>query len=489
MAFLRRSLTGVLLMALTLGLLAAAANSVYHAVVAMLSDAPGGPPVREAVVAVETVRVATGTEVPVTEVFGQILSHRTLDIRASAPGRIVDLSPAFRDGGRVAAGEVLARIDPTDFEAALALARADLAEAGAELRDAERAAVLAQDDLAVAEEQAALRAQALQRQRDLNERRVGSDTLVEASALDAAAARQLVVSRKQALQDAEARIDRARTAVDRMEIAVTTAGRRLAETEIRARFDGVLSDVAVVEGGLVAQNEELARLVDPAALEVGFRLSTAQYARLLTEARVLRDAAVEVVLETAGFELQSAGRIDREGAVVGEGLTGREVFARLTDPAGFRPGDIVTVRVREAPITDVARLPARAVGGGGSVLVVDADDRLAERPVEVLREQGDTVIARVPDLDGAEIVALRTPMIGAGIKVRPMPRAEAPAPALAAAEPDRMITLTPERRARLIAFVQASTGMAEPDRSRVLAILANDRVPAGIVRQLESQGG
>jgi len=52
-----------------------------------------------------------------------------------------------------------------------------------------------------------------------------------------------------------------------------------------------------------------------------------------------------------------------------------------------------------------------------------------------------------------------------------------------------MITLTPERRARLIAAVQASTDLAEPDRSRVLAILANDRVPAGIVRQLEGAGG
>lgn len=486
MAFLRRSLTGVLLMALTLGLLTAAANSVYRAVVAMLSDAPAGPPVREAVVAVETVRVTTGTEVPVIEVFGRILSHRTLDVRASAPGRIVDLAPGFRDGGRVAAGDLLARIDPTDFAADVALARADLAEAAAELRDAERAVALARDDLSVAEEQEALRAQALQRQRDLNARKVGSDTLVEAAALDAAAARQLVVSRKQALQEAGARIDRARTAVDRMQIAVTTAERRLADTEIRARFGGVLSDVAVVEGGLVAQNEELARLVDPAALEVGFRLSTAQYARLLTEARVLRDAPVEVVLETAGYDLRTTGRIEREGAVVGEGLTGREVFARLADPAGFRPGDIVTVRVREAPIDQVARLPARAVAAG-SVLVVAAGERLAERPVEVLREEGDTVIARGADLDGAEIVALRTPMIGAGIKVRPMPRAEPPA--LAATEADPMITLTPERRARLIAVVQASTRMAEPDRSRVLAILANDRVPAGIVRQLEGTGG
>lgn len=489
MAFLRRSLTGVLLMALTLGLLVAAANSVYRSVVAMLLETPPGTPARETVQAVETVRVATGTETPVIEVFGDILSHRTLDVRASAPGRIVDLAAQFRDGGRVEAGDLLARIDPSDFKADVALAGADLAEAAAELRDAERAATLAKDDLSVAEEQAELRGQALKRQQNLNTRGVGSDTTVEAAALDAAASRQLVVSRKQALQDAEARIDRARTEVDRMKIAVATAERRLADTEIRARFGGVLSNVAVVEGGLVSQNEELAQLVDPAALEVGFRLSTAQYARLLNDARQLRDAAIDVVLETAGFDLQTTGRIDREGAVVGAGLTGRAVFARLADPAGFRPGDIVTVRIREAPMDLVSRLPARAVDSTGSVLVVGADQRLTEVPVEVLRPQGDTVIVRAQSLDGAEIVALRSPLVGAGIKVKPIP-VPGPAPEMQVAdESDSLVTLTPARRAQLIAFVESNGKMPEADRSRVLTILANDRVPAGIVRRLESLGG
>ena len=57
----------------------------------------------------------------------------------------------------------------------------------------------------------------------------------------------------------------------------------LAETELRAEFAGVLADVTVVQGGLVNRNEQVATLIDAQALEVSFRVSTSQYARLLTE--------------------------------------------------------------------------------------------------------------------------------------------------------------------------------------------------------------
>ena len=55
-----------------------------------------------------------------------------------------------------------------------------------------------------------------------------------------------------------------------------------------------------------------------------------------------------------------------------------------------------------------------------------AEDRLPEAPVEVLRRQGDDVIVRATDLHGREVVAERSPLLGAGILVRPIrPQAEA----------------------------------------------------------------
>ena len=74
-----------------------------------------------------------------------------------------------------------------------------------------------------------------------------------------------------------------RRASRRAETALTAAVSRLAEAERRltrhhalnAEFYGVLFEVDVVAGRLVNRNEQVARLIDPDALEVAFRISTA----------------------------------------------------------------------------------------------------------------------------------------------------------------------------------------------------------------------
>ena len=87
-----------------------------------------------------------------------------------------------------------------------------------------------------------------------------------------------MLSRRQALAQAQSRLDLAGTGLERREIALAEAERDLAETELMAGFDGILTDVNVVAGRLVTQNEQLATLMDATDLEVAFRISTTQYA-------------------------------------------------------------------------------------------------------------------------------------------------------------------------------------------------------------------
>ena len=94
-------------------------------------------------------------------------------------------------------------------------------------------------------------------------RGVGTAAAVETAELAAAAARASGYFRRQAVAQGEARVDQAATRLARAEIAVAEAERDLADTTVRAPFDGVLSDTAVVAGGLVGVNERLADLVDP----------------------------------------------------------------------------------------------------------------------------------------------------------------------------------------------------------------------------------
>jgi hypothetical protein len=194
---------------------------------------------------------------------------------------------------------------------------------------------------------------------------------------------------------------------------------------------------------------------------------------------------VTVALDVMGADILTTGTISRESAGVGEGQTGRVIYALIDAPAGFRPGDFVRVRVEEAPLDGVAVLPARAVGPSGQVLVLGEDERLAEAAVEVLRRQGNDVIVQAVELYGREIVAERTPLLGAGIRVRPVRPESAGEPS---AGPE-MVTLDPERRARLVAFIEANPFMPPDVKERALGQLQQEQVPAQVIERIESRMG
>jgi multidrug efflux pump subunit AcrA (membrane-fusion protein) len=485
MRFLRRSLMGLFLIALTVGVLAVAADVGWNALQSRWAEEPPGRRAEERVFAVNVVTVAPETLTPVLEVYGEVRSRRTLELRATAAGRIVWLADDFEEGGTVRAGDLLLRIDPSEAEGALSMARSDLAEAQAEQADAAIALELARDDMAQAEAQAALREQALLRQRDARSRGVGTDTLVEEAELAAASGRQAVLARRQAVAQAEARVALAGTRLDRQGILVGEAERTLSRTEIRAEFDGALSGVTLVEGGLVSMNERLAELVDPQALEVAFRLSAGEYARLIDPGGALLPAAVTVGLDIDGIDLVTTGRIAREGAAVGTGQTGRQLFAALDGTGGLRPGDFVSVRIEEPPVNGVALLPATSVGADLTVLAVTPDERLERVPVDLVRRQGDEVMVRAATLAGRDLVAEQTPLLGPGIRVRAL---HAGAEVAEAETPD-LVELTDERRARLVAFVEGSSFLPDDAKRRVLAQLAEPMVPATVIARIESRMG
>jgi hypothetical protein len=451
MRFLRQSLTGLFLVALTLALLVYAGSLISGAIQTRLNDEPRAPQNRERVFAVDVVVAASETIAPELVAFGEIESRRSLELRAAAAGRVVELSEAFVEGGDVRAGEVLLRVDPADAQSALDRLKSDMSDAEAEVREADRGLAIVRDELVAAEDQATLRQSAFQRQKDLATRGVGTAAAVETAELAAASARQAVLSRRQALTLAEARIDQAATRLVRTQIGLAEAERRLADTTIVAPFDGSLSDVTALQGRLVSMNEKLGELIDPEALDAAFRVSTAQYARLLTEDGRLVEAPLTITLDVDG---------------------------------AFKPGDFVTVSVREPAMENLVRLPASSYDAGGTVLVLDPENRLEALPVTLIRRQGDSVLVRGRGLAGREVVVTRSPVLGAGISVRPL-RGDV---AEVSAAPE-MLELSEERRAKLIAFVEANKRMPAEAKTRVLGLLQKPSVPAKMVNRIESRMG
>jgi len=183
--------------------------------------------------------------------------------------------------------------------------------------------------------------------------------------------------------------------------------------------------------------------------------------------------------------LSATGRLSRAGAANDTGETGRALFAKLEGAGGFKPGDFVTVRISESPIEAVALVPATALGTGNTVLVINEDNRLESVVVELLRRQGDSVIIRAAALDGQLIVSKRTPLLGAGISVTPV---EAGAVAAPPAAPE-LIELSEERRAKLVAAVEANSFMPKDVQERLLTQLKEPKVSVKMVERIESRMG
>ncbi|SET40785.1 efflux RND transporter periplasmic adaptor subunit [Oceanicella actignis] len=513
MRFVMRAAIGAALTAATLALLALAALRVGDALEARREGGarPQAAAERARVAAVLTL---TPTRVrPVIRAHGRVRSGRTLELRASAAGTLAQLSPNFADGGHVAAGELVFALDPAPLQSALERARIARDEANAALAEAEDEVALAEAELASARAQADLRAAALERQRSLRERGVGSDASVEAAQLALAAARQAALGRQQALAAARARVTRAGIALARARLQVADAERELREARVAAPFDGILANAAAAQGRRVAAGERLAELIDLSALEAAFEVSSDEFARLLGPDGRLIDAPVRVLLEMDGLPLSAPAVLARAGAEVAAGGAGRMVYARLDPSAGafLRPGDFVAVEVTEPELADVAVIPAAAADAAGRILIVNAQGRLEERAVRILRRQGDSLIVADAPF-GARYAAARLPQLAPGVRVRPVSADAATGSGAGAgpgAEPgadtragkgagggagggaetgDDTVTLDPARRARLIARVRAAP-LPEDERARLLAALSAARAPRALVERLESPEG
>lgn len=153
---------------------------------------------------------------------GSLKALSTVDVGTQVSGQVLEVLADFND--RVNAGQIIARIDPANFQARLTQARADLASARAGLEEAQANLRNAEADHT--------------RKTELNQRQ-----LVSRSELDLALA---------ARDQARARVSSARAAIAQREAAVANAELDLTYSEIRAPVDGVVLLRQVEPGQTVA---------------------------------------------------------------------------------------------------------------------------------------------------------------------------------------------------------------------------------------------
>ena len=314
---------------------------------------------------VEVVRVRSAPHRLEVETQGEVEARSEIDLVAEVAGQVIEVAPQLESGNRFAAGDVLLRIDPTDYELALTRADAEVASTQAALEVEEAEAELAKREW----------------------QRLGKG---EPTAL---------VMREPQLAQARARVAAA-------EAAQQQAGRDLERCTIRAPFDGVVRHRHADLGAYLVPTAPIARIFAVDYAEVRLPLTAEDLAALeLPADGQPPDAGYPTVRfrgVARGVEHRWTGRLVRVDAALDPATRMLFGVARIAapfaaDPASGRPplavGTFLHATVEGRRIPEAWVVPRAALLPGDEVLVVDQDQRLHPRRVTVVQaRRGDAVI-------------------------------------------------------------------------------------------------
>lgn len=381
----RRTLAGLVQFALV----AAIAYAGYLAYHAILATAPVAERTERARVAplVEVVEAAPATRGPVVRAWGEVRAARTLVVRPEISGLIEWVHPEITPGGRVRQGEVVARLDKRDLELAISRAEAEIADIKARIL--------------IEQGQAALGARDLTRlSRNITEEQ-----------------RNLVL-RKPQMAQLEAELLSA-------EAALTQAENALARSEVRVPFDAIVVSESVAPGTMLTQGTEAATLVASDVFHVVLAVPGTALGWIDLGAQQ------EVRLTRQGVWPDGAGRTGRVVRLnAGLSETGRmaELIVAVEDPLALAPahagapqlllGSFVEAEIEGAPIAGAVAIERAHLRDGDTVWVMNAEDRLEIREVDIAWRGRDRVLIGAGLAEGERVVTTPLASFAPGMDLR-----------------------------------------------------------------------
>lgn len=200
------------------------------------------------------------------ELTGLVVPFREINIAAEVSGRVIEKSPDFESGRFVAAGTVMMKIDPTDYDLEIARITADLATSDASIGELEVEIEGAKNLLQIAKSDLKLQLADYERKRE-------SNAGFSKSELDQV--KRTVLAAQNALTTLQNRVDlleKSRTGIESAQKQKLTqlelAKIRKARTIITAPADGVVIAENVEVGGFVQAGSAIMVFEDTSKAEV-----------------------------------------------------------------------------------------------------------------------------------------------------------------------------------------------------------------------------
>ena len=333
---------------------------------------PRQRPIPVAVTQVEATRLKT-TDYPVAvETRGVVRPRTSTTLIPEVSGQVIEITPEFREGAFFEKGDLLLRIDPLNYETAIAIAESNVAQART----------------ALAEEKIRSE-QALENWKRLGKSGQPSD----------------LVLRKPQLAEMEARLRAS-------ESELRKAERDLERTEIRAPYPGRVLTQSVDVGQYVSPGTELARIFAVDVAEIRLPLTSRQldFVDLPSVYRGEKpdQPGPDVLLraEIGGTVETWKGQVVRVEGAIDERSRQLFVVAQVDDPYAHNAGDRPPLKiglyadavVEGKILDDVFVLPRAAVRAGGEVIVIDAENKIVRQPVKTVWSDRENVV--IPGEDG-----------------------------------------------------------------------------------------
>jgi RND family efflux transporter MFP subunit len=210
------------------------------------------------------------------------------------------------------------------------------------------------------------------------------------------------------LSVAQAEVDAARAETSQIE-------NRRGYSTLRADGDGVITEVLVERGQVVAEGQIVVRLAHDGAREAVIDIPETQLARAASPARAFAFAHSEQVVEATLRELSAAADpVTR---------TFRARYILAGDGASFPIGSTVTVRLASDASSDLLRVPIGALhdaGDGWGVWRIETDRRVRFSPVLVVELGQEHANVASGVAVGDLVVALGAHLLHEGDLVRPV---------------------------------------------------------------------
>lgn len=270
-------------------------------------------------------------------------------------GRIIRVAENFVAGGFFKKGDLLVQVEPADYLTAVKAAEAALAGAKAQLEEERARARVAETEW-----------------RSFTEGKAPALGLRQPQLASALAN----------VQSKEAELERAQ--------------RDLARTEIRAPYDGMVRSRMANLGQFISRGSQLGMILGTEVAEVRLALTDTDFGFLPQQQAQVQQIPVILSATIAGQPLQWQANIVRTEGVLDERSRVIYAVAEIQDPyqregtgVPLQFGRFVQAQISGIAATQVTKVPRHLLRPGNQLLVVDAEQQLQFRQVQLSRADAD----------------------------------------------------------------------------------------------------